>query len=78
MYFMLRDWATRTFGVAAGGMFLVVYLGFSILFVVSGSFAIDEWFGTPDWLSIVIMMVLCFIFPPAALVLAIAGIFYWP
>jgi len=75
---IFKRWLVATFGVAAGMAFFVASVVVSVLFIVSGSFALDAWFGLPDWLSIASMTLLALLFPPAALVLGVIGFWYWP
>lgn len=78
MVLIMKRWLTETLGAATGLVVFVVMMGLAIGGIVSGSFALDDWFGTPDWLSVVIMLALVVFMPPAAALLAIIGLFYWP
>lgn len=61
-----------------GFVFVFIVLPLSLLSLVSASFAIDAMVDVPSWLSIAIAMLIMFLVPLLHVVLAIAGIFYWP
>lgn len=61
-----------------GAVFVFVMIPLALLSVVSSSFAIDAAVAMPSWASIAIAMAIALCLPPLHIVLAVAGIFFWP
>lgn len=63
---------------AFGAVGVVAYLALGVLMIITGSFALEAWFGWPDIVTIPLMIALAVFVPPVGGLVGLIGLAYLP